>query len=126
MEEAEVLCDRLEIFVDGSLQCIGNPKQLKARYGRSYVFTITTSNQEEEVVEVLVRRISPNTAKIYHLSGTQKFELPKHEVKIADVFHAVEDAKSKFTIQAWGLADTTLEDGIIKVARGGQAFDELS
>jgi ABC-type multidrug transport system ATPase subunit len=28
MEEAEVLCDRLGIFVDGQLQCIGNPKVL--------------------------------------------------------------------------------------------------
>lgn len=28
MEEAEVLCDRLGIFVDGSLQCIGNPKEV--------------------------------------------------------------------------------------------------
>ncbi|PIN20632.1 Lipid exporter ABCA1 [Handroanthus impetiginosus] len=28
MEEAEHLCDRLGIFVDGSLQCIGNPKEV--------------------------------------------------------------------------------------------------
>jgi ABC-type Na+ transport system ATPase subunit NatA len=28
MEEAEVLCDRLGIFVVGSLQCIGNPKEV--------------------------------------------------------------------------------------------------
>ena len=28
MEEAEVLCDRLGIFVDGSLQCVGNPKEV--------------------------------------------------------------------------------------------------
>jgi ABC-type multidrug transport system ATPase subunit len=28
MEEAEALCDRLGIFVDGSLQCIGNPKEV--------------------------------------------------------------------------------------------------
>ncbi|RVW90524.1 ABC transporter A family member 3 [Vitis vinifera] len=48
MEEAEVLCDRLGIFVDGSLQCIGNPKELKARYGGSYVFTMTTSSNHEE------------------------------------------------------------------------------
>ncbi|XP_038985168.1 ABC transporter A family member 7-like isoform X2 [Phoenix dactylifera] len=27
MEEAEFLCDRLGIFVDGSLQCIGNPRE---------------------------------------------------------------------------------------------------
>lgn len=30
MEEAEHLCDRLGIFVDGSFQCIGNPKEVKS------------------------------------------------------------------------------------------------
>lgn len=126
MEEAEVLCDRLGIFVDGSLQCIGNPKELKGRYGGSYVFTMTTSSDHEEDVENLVRHLSPNANKIYHLSGTQKFELPKHEIRIADVFHAVENAKSRFTVFAWGLADTTLEDVFIKVARGAQAFNVFS
>ncbi|THU59095.1 hypothetical protein C4D60_Mb03t21380 [Musa balbisiana] len=116
MEEAEVLCDRLGIFVDGGFQCIGNAKELKARYGGSYVFTMTTSANEEEEVENLVRRLSPNANKIYHISGTQKFELPKQEVRISDVFRAVEIAKSKLTIHAWGLADATLEDVFIKVA----------
>ncbi|XP_009394058.2 ABC transporter A family member 7-like [Musa acuminata AAA Group] len=116
MEEAEVLCDRLGIFVDGGFQCIGNAKELKARYGGSYVFTMTTSANEEEEVENLVRRLSPNANKIYHISGTQKFELPKQEVRISDVFRAVEIAKSKLTIQAWGLVDATLEDVFIKVA----------
>ncbi|KAK7836980.1 abc transporter a family member 8 [Quercus suber] len=126
MEEAEVLCDRLGIFVDGSLQCIGNPKELKARYGGSYVFTMTTSSDHEQDVDNLVRHLSPNANKIYHISGTQKFELPKHDVRIADVFQAVENAKSRFTVFAWGLADTTLEDVFIKVARGAQAFNVLS
>ncbi|KAF8399433.1 hypothetical protein HHK36_015298 [Tetracentron sinense] len=106
MEEAEVLCDRLGIFVDGSLQCIGNPK--------------------EEEVDNLVRRLSTNANRVYRISGTQKFELPKQEVRIADVFQAVENAKSKFTVHAWGLADTTLEDVFIKVVRGAQSFNVLS
>lgn len=126
MEEAEHLCDRLGIFVDGSFECIGNPKELKARYGGSYVFTMTTTTNHEKEVESLVRNLSPNANKIYQISGTQKFELPKHEIKIADVFQAVENAKSRFTVQAWGLADTTLEDVFIKVARGAQAFNVLS
>jgi ABC-type multidrug transport system ATPase subunit len=33
MEEAEQLCDRLGIFVDGQLVCIGNPKEITSRYG---------------------------------------------------------------------------------------------
>ncbi|KAL2340804.1 hypothetical protein Fmac_008744 [Flemingia macrophylla] len=126
MEEAEVLCDRLGIFADGSLQCIGNPKELKARYGGTYVFTMTTSVAHEKGVENLVQQLSPKANKIYHISGTQKFELPKDEVKIAKVFQAVEIAKRSFTVSAWGLADTTLEDVFIKVARGAQAVDTLS
>ncbi len=33
MEEAEMLCDRLGIFVDGRLVCIGNPREITSRYG---------------------------------------------------------------------------------------------
>ncbi|KAJ4900286.1 ABC2-like protein 16 [Raphanus sativus] len=126
MEEAEFLCDRLGIFVDGALQCIGNSKELKSRYGGSYVFTMTTSSEHEEDVERLVSTVSPNAKKVYHLAGTQKFELPKNEVRIAEVFRAVEKAKSNFTVFAWGLADTTLEDVFIKVAKSAQAFISLS
>ncbi|KAL7139184.1 hypothetical protein ABFS83_09G034000 [Erythranthe nasuta] len=126
MEEAEHLCDRLGIFVDGSLQCVGNPKELKGRYGGSYVFTMTTSPTHEEEVENLVNQLSPNATKVYQISGTQKFELPKNEIRIADVFEAVGNAKSRFTVQAWGLADTTLEDVFIKVAKGAQADSTLS
>ncbi|RDX57972.1 ABC transporter A family member 7, partial [Mucuna pruriens] len=126
MEEAEALCDRLGIFVNGSLQCVGNPKELKARYGGTYVFTMTTSSDHEKDVENMVQKLTPNANKIYHLSGTQKFELPKEDVRIADVFQAVDAAKRIFTVSAWGLVDTTLEDVFIKVARQAQAFDTLS
>lgn len=37
MEEAAVLCDRLGIFVDGELICIGGPKELTARHCKYYV-----------------------------------------------------------------------------------------
>ncbi|KAL0847392.1 hypothetical protein Bca101_020638 [Brassica carinata] len=126
MEEAEFLCDRLGIFVDGRLQCIGNPKELKARYGGSYLFTMTTSSEHEQDVEMLVQDLSPNAKKIYHIAGTQKFEIPKEEVRISKVFQAVEKAKTSFTVFAWGLEDTTLEDVFIKVARGAQDFNVLS
>lgn len=68
------------------MQCVGNAKQLKARYGGSYVFTITTPSNYEQEVDSMVRRLFPSANKTYHISGTQKFELPKHEVRIADVF----------------------------------------
>jgi hypothetical protein len=36
MEEAETLCDRLGIFVDGQLVCIGNPKEITSRCARGW------------------------------------------------------------------------------------------
>ncbi|KAM7264294.1 hypothetical protein ACFE04_001977 [Oxalis oulophora] len=126
MEEAEALCDRLGIFVDGNFHCIGNSNELKAIYGGTYVFTMTTLLINEVDIEKMVQSLSPNSKKIYQLAGTQKFELPKNEVKIADVFKGVEDAKRRFTVFAWGLADTTLEDVFIKVAQSAQAFNTLS
>ncbi|CAA7031238.1 unnamed protein product [Microthlaspi erraticum] len=126
MEEAEFLCDRLGIFVDGRLQCIGNPKELKKQYGGFYVLTMTTSSEHEQDVEMLVQDVFPNAKKIYHIAGTQKFEIPKEEVRISEVFQAVENVKSNFEVFAWGLADTTLEDVFIKVAKTAQAFNVFS
>ncbi|XP_051194420.1 ABC transporter A family member 8 isoform X1 [Lolium perenne] len=127
MEEAEVLCDRIGIIANGTLQCIGNSKELKTKYGGSYVLTITTAAGEEaEEVEKLVQSISPGVSRVYHISGTQKFEMPKQEVRISDVFHAMENAKSRVTILAWGLADTTLEDVFIRVARESEASSVCS
>ncbi|CAN4100427.1 unnamed protein product [Withania somnifera] len=116
MDEAEYLCDRIGIFVDGNFQCLGTTDELKARYGGSYMFTMTTSPENGNEVEDLVKCLSPNVKKTYHLYGTQKFELPKDEVKLSDVFLTVRQVKERFPVQSWGLADTTLEDVFIKVA----------
>ncbi|CDP14828.1 unnamed protein product [Coffea canephora] len=116
MEVAEHLCDRIGIFVDGAIQCLGSPDELKDRYGGTYVFTMATAPQNAKDVEDLVKRLSPNTQKTYHISGTQKFEFPKRDVSLSDVFLAVKFAKERFGVEAWDIADTTLEDICVKVA----------
>ncbi|AQK59813.1 ABC transporter A family member 7 [Zea mays] len=118
MEEAEALCDRIGITAHGRLRCTGTSKELKAKYGGTFVFTVTTAAAgEDEAVERLVRgSISPDAKRTYHIAGTQKFELPKQGVRIAEVFRAMEQAKRSLSIAAWGLVDTTLEDVFIKVA----------
>ncbi|PKA46814.1 ABC transporter A family member 8 [Apostasia shenzhenica] len=116
MEEADALCDRIGIFVDGYLQCIGSPSELKARYGGYLVLTVTTPSEQEEEVERLVQQISSKAIKVYHISGTQKFQLPKQGLKIGDIFRQVQSARTRLNIQAWGLSDITLEDVFIKVA----------
>lgn len=118
MEEAEVLCDRLGIFVDGQLVCIGGPKELTARFGGYLVFTITTPPGPDMVAaDALARRMSPNAVQTYSLAGTQRYELPTSEVSIGSVFSTVELAKSQFAILDWGISSATLEEVFIKLAR---------
>uniref|UniRef100_A0A0D9VDM7 ABC transporter domain-containing protein n=1 Tax=Leersia perrieri TaxID=77586 RepID=A0A0D9VDM7_9ORYZ len=126
MEEAEALCDRIGIVANGSLQCIGNSKELKAKYGGSYVLTVTTAAGEVEQMKRLVQFISPTMQRVYHISGTQKFEMPKQEVRICEVFQAMEHTKSRMTVSAWGLADTTLEDVFIRVARESDSTSSMN
>ena len=87
---------------------------------------MTTSPEFEHEVENLALNLSPNARKVYHLSGTQKYELSKQEVRIADVFMAMENFKTRVEVRAWGLVDTTMEDVFVKVATGAQSSDELS
>ncbi|KAF8652135.1 hypothetical protein HU200_063085 [Digitaria exilis] len=79
---------------------------------------MTTSPEFEQEVENLVRKLSPSARK--------KYELLKQEARMADVFMAVESFKKRVEVQAWGLADTTMEDVFVKVAKGAQLSQELS
>lgn len=120
MEEAEQLCDRLGIFVDGQLVCIGNPKEITARYAGFLVFTITVPAEQEADARALVASLSPNAVLTYALGGTLKYELPSHEVSLSRVFAAVEAAKAprgRLSVVDWGVANATLEEVFIKLAK---------
>ena len=119
MEEAAALCDRLGIFVDGQLVCIGAPKELTARYGGYLVFTGTTVPGGESSLDALVRRISPSARLTYAVGCTRKFELPTSEVSLASVFDKMEKAvkNDEVVMQDWGVANATLEEVFIKFAK---------
>ncbi|OWM72642.1 ABC transporter A family member 7-like [Punica granatum] len=103
----------------------GTVRLLKARYGGTNIFTMTTSSALDEKVENLVMGLSPNAKMIYSMSGTQKFNIPKNEVEISDAFQAVEDAKRRYQVTAWGLTDTTMEDVFINSHARGSSLQLL-
>jgi len=118
MEEAEGLCDRLGIFVDGALRCIGNPKELTARFGGFYILTITNEVGNENQVSEMVHSIAKEARITYSISGTQKFEISSDQVTLAQVFRLMTENKQRLRIRDWGIANTTLEEAFIKISRG--------
>eukprot|EP01025_Chloroclados_australasicus_P028913 TRINITY_DN286_c0_g1_i4.p1 TRINITY_DN286_c0_g1~~TRINITY_DN286_c0_g1_i4.p1 ORF type:complete len:1073 (-),score=121.43 TRINITY_DN286_c0_g1_i4:266-3484(-) len=121
MEEAEILCDRLGIFVEGRLVCIGNPKQITSRYAGYFVFTIMVPQEQEPQALQIVKNMSPNAEITYQLGGLMKFELPSNEVTLSQVFATMEDAKRQIQILDWAVTSATLEEVFIKLARQVEA-----
>jgi ABC-type multidrug transport system ATPase subunit len=48
LDEAEALCHRLGIVVDGSLRCLGSPLHLKSKYGRGYEVSLRLSPNDDD------------------------------------------------------------------------------
>lgn len=119
MEEAEILCDRLGIFVDGQLICVGPPRAITAQYGGYLVFTVTVppAQKDLDAVEDLVATLAPGRRLTYSLGGTLKYELPTAETSLSKVFDAMENAKATMRILDWGVANATLEEVFIKLSR---------
>ncbi|OUM59968.1 hypothetical protein PIROE2DRAFT_14382, partial [Piromyces sp. E2] len=46
MEEAELLCNRIGILVNGKLRCIGSPEHLKMKFGNTYILDVQTEDVE--------------------------------------------------------------------------------
>ena len=70
-----------------------------------------------------MRQLSPSARKIFQISETQKFELPKKETKIAAVTQVMLSAKSKFAIHVWALTRLSLQDILTKVSSNNIAED---
>lgn len=47
MDEAESLCDRIAIMINGEIFCLGNPKELRDRYGEGYNISIRNPTSRE-------------------------------------------------------------------------------
>jgi ABC-type multidrug transport system ATPase subunit len=52
MDEAEGLCDKLAIMINGKFECYGSPSYLKSEYGKGYTINIkhlNNLNQHEQI-----------------------------------------------------------------------------
>lgn len=55
MEEAEALCSRIAIQVDGRFRCLGSAQQIKTRYGQGLELNVRIKPQAVEQVEAHVQ-----------------------------------------------------------------------
>ena len=47
MDEAEALCTRISVMVNGQLKCLGSAQHLKNKFSRGYTFIVQLFSQED-------------------------------------------------------------------------------
>jgi len=119
MEEAENLCDRLAILVNGRLSCIGSPEHLKMKFGDSYVLELQSKDIDRFHSEIIVNQ---------KLFGDKEYKMDKsstdrvkYEVKmtrnIGHVFEVMENCKKSGLVTDYSFNQTTLEQIFINFAK---------
>lgn len=118
MEEAEILCNRIGILVNGRLKCLGSPEHLKMKFGDKYTVEVQ-SDQIEVFHDTMMNH--PNLLNhdmtYERVSGNRA----KYEIKIAfglgKIFEMMEEYKAQNLITDYGISQTSLEDIFISFAK---------
>jgi len=121
MEEAEKLCDRLGIFAEGELRCLGTPSALARRFGGIFLLTVSATENNEMEASALVAEACPQMRITYQLGGTLKIELPMANTRLSKVFAVMSQGSKRGLVSAWGITSCTLEDAFIKIAQANCA-----
>eukprot|EP00058_Branchiostoma_floridae_P016823 XP_002602311.1 hypothetical protein BRAFLDRAFT_127318 [Branchiostoma floridae] len=130
MEEADALCSRVGIMVNGQLKCLGSTQHLKNKYGSGYILEVKVKEQSEDInndldarwvqrnlvsrsldrLDSFVHDLFPDAAEAEVISNHVTYNIPKEDVRsLARVFTALEEGKTNVGIEEYSFSQSTLE-----------------
>jgi len=109
MEEAESVCNRIGIMVNGQLRCLGNSQHLKSKFGGSYRLTVSLASiLDTEGRSRIEMAFGHHLKLIEEYGGTLTWEISEFG-SIADVFDLLESQKSQLGIGSYAVYQVNLE-----------------
>jgi len=120
MEECEALCDRIGIFSNGQLRCIGTSQHLKTRFGTGLQLDISTSDKDPEPAKKFITSTFPSAEEIEIIPPKLKYKLEEKNLRLSQIFSLIEKNKDNVNITDYSIGQTTLEQIFINFAKQGQ------
>ncbi|ORX82548.1 P-loop containing nucleoside triphosphate hydrolase protein [Anaeromyces robustus] len=118
MEEAENLCDRIGILINGRLICIGSPEHIKMKYGNTYNLEVQSNNINtfhQKIIE------EGNLLGTEYKKEEKSFDRTNYEIIIKEgigrIFDIMEKCKESGLITDYSFSQTTLEQVFINFAK---------
>jgi ATP-binding cassette subfamily A (ABC1) protein 3 len=118
MDEADVLGDRIAIMVNGRVECVGSPMELKSQYGIGYHLSVVKRKNECDVGGVMqVVKSHIVEAAVQRETGAEMtIVLPKlSAAKFPALFGELEKRQDVLGIESFGVSVTTIEEVFMKV-----------
>eukprot|EP01090_Pellita_catalonica_P001786 TRINITY_DN1151_c0_g1_i2.p1 TRINITY_DN1151_c0_g1~~TRINITY_DN1151_c0_g1_i2.p1 ORF type:complete len:386 (+),score=71.03 TRINITY_DN1151_c0_g1_i2:1036-2193(+) len=117
MEEADVLCTKLGIMSNGSLQCVGKQHDLKKRFGQGYTLKVTFAEKNKQRVEKFVAGLYPRSTIVEEYARSLTWQIPRADVIISEMFVKMTKDCKAAGVEDWGVNETSLEDVFLNIVR---------
>jgi len=118
MDEAEALCKRIGIMVQGQLRALGTKQHLKNKFGSGFelVVKLNVTDFEKQVtaLTLFVRSMFPSAEQISENGGLITYTIPREEMKMGLAFTQLETHKTDLGIEDYSVAQPTLEQVFIR------------
>ncbi len=126
MEEAEALCNKIGIIVNGRMVCFGPLLYLKNKYGSGYKVTLIKFKSGDELTET-IKEIFPEAIKSKDDAALNETYTISHEKFVfSSSFRALDELKKNRVIKDFSIYNTTLEQLFINFSKKQQNLEFLS
>ncbi|KAL4459528.1 hypothetical protein ABPG74_018141 [Tetrahymena malaccensis] len=124
MNEAESLCSKIGIVVNGQFQCMGSPEHLSNKFGQGYrLKLIKNPNCFSQEIDSIILNSFQNAIKIIDQEKTLIYQIPTQYFIFSTVFNLMEN-NLKNKIEQYSIHHTNLEQIFQYFATFQQQFIE--
>ncbi|BFZ21348.1 hypothetical protein BsWGS_24386 [Bradybaena similaris] len=125
MEEADALCNRVGIMVNGQLECLGSTQHLKNKYGSGYILEVKLGAHSSGEVEALMdnleahlTKLFPGLCKVERFQERAQYSIPKDDVKfLGQTFASLENCKKTHNLEEYSFSQSSLEQVFLHFAK---------
>lgn len=118
MEEADALCNRIAIMVNGQIQCIGSGQHLKTKFGEGYTLDFKLENDEAKMkafLEMIAKEAGAFETREIH--GCHAILVLPNQKPLSFLFRFMEEAREEYKIVDYTLSQTTLDQVFLQFAK---------
>ena len=119
MEEADALCNRIAIMVNGQIMCIGSSQHLKTKYGDGYTLDFKLEDDPklmQEMQDMLRKEVGEFETRESH--GCHAIVVLPKTRALSELFRLMEKNREKMKIIDYTLSQCTLDQVFLQFAKG--------